>query len=133
MNEKEKKPRFKNTTIVFMVVVAIFFDVLQWLLAFIFMGWMVSIFAVLTFYLWFRLNGVKFVSPKRIGTLFGGFFIEIIPILNVLPAWTAAVTIISLDAKVKEKLPVTTGGKVLPFKPNASRENQSTDEFKKAA
>ncbi|MBI2065748.1 MAG: hypothetical protein HYT68_01625 [Candidatus Zambryskibacteria bacterium] len=102
----EKEKGLKNTTIALMVVTALFFDALQWFLAFIFMGWVVTIFAGLTFYLWFKLQGISFMKPKRLATFGGSFIIELIPILgDVLPAWTAAVVILVLDSKIKKVVP----------------------------
>lgn len=89
-----------------MISTALFFDALQasvqlvWILGQILAG-LVAIYAFLTFWLWFRLYGIKFSTPKRSAVMGGGFIIELIPILNVLPAWTLAVTIIILDIKAK--------------------------------
>lgn len=63
-----------------------------------------SIFAWLTFYTWFKIKGVNFSSPKRALAFNGGFLIELIPVLNALPAWTAAVLIIIGSMRVEEKL-----------------------------
>ena len=41
-----------------MLGTALFFDSLQWLLNFIFLGWIIMIFAGLTFFLWFRIKGI---------------------------------------------------------------------------
>lgn len=96
----------KNHTIALMISTAIFIDVLQWLFAFIFMDWLVGFYAFLTFFVWFKLYGMKFMTPKRIATMGGAFIIEIIPVLSTLPAWTGAVVILILDSKVKKILPV---------------------------
>ena len=124
-----------NRTLVFMLVVAIFFDILQWLLVFIFMGWLVGIFAGLTFYVWFKMRGQSFMKPKRFLTFGGTFIIEAIPVISSLPAWTAAITILALDSKIKKIIPKplqgVSKGKVLPFKRGVRR--QSTDEGQKAA
>lgn len=85
----------------------------------------VSIFAWLTFFLWFRLVGTKFDS-KIVATTVGTFFIELIPVLNALPAWTLSIVVIFLFFQTKEilnkvvpestnlagKVAETTGGKV---------------------
>ena len=94
----EEKKGLNNTTIALMISVAIFYDVLQWLLAFIFMGWLVSIFALLTFYVWFKMKGMSFMKPKRFAAFGGSFIVELIPIINILPAWTFAIILFGLDS-----------------------------------
>ena len=100
-----EKKGLSNTTIVLMIVVALFFDALQALLTFIFMGWAVGIFAGLTFYVWFKMHGLNFATPKRAATFGAGFIIEIIPFLSALPAWTLAIIILALDSKLKKFAP----------------------------
>ena len=103
-----------------MIVVALFFDGLQFgadLLNFIpFVGFIlawtitsgVSIFAFLTFFLWFHLAGMKFDSKIAASTV-GAFFIELIPVLNALPAWTLSIVVIFLFSKTKN-----VAGKIVP-------------------
>jgi hypothetical protein len=134
---KEKKG-LDNMTIAFMVSVALFYDFLQIPLTPIFMGWLVSIFAGLTFYVWFKMRGVSFMSPKRAGILGGGFIIELVPLLNVLPAWALAVVLLGLDSKIK-KVTTESGqvGNVTKLTPKMkdapAPKPQSTGAFKKAA
>lgn len=85
-----------------MVSTAVFFDVLQWALAFLFLDWAVTIFAYMTFGLWFYLKGLKLLTPKRIATMGGTLMIEIIPLVAALPAVTAMVVITVLDTKAKQ-------------------------------
>ena len=122
MPEQNKERGLKNHTIALMVCTALFFDVLQWLLAFVFMDWLVSIFAFLTFFVWFKLYGMKFMTPKRLATMGGAFIIEIVPILAALPAWTGAVVVLILDYKAKKILgataqPIQQKGPPLPKRP----------------
>ena len=105
MPEERNEKELKNHTIVFMVIVAIFFDMLQWLLAFVFMDWLVSIFAYLTFFVWFRTYHISFMKPKRVAIAGISFLLEIIPFVAMLPALTGAVVMIALDTKVKKVLP----------------------------
>ncbi|MBX4195791.1 hypothetical protein KW796_02460 [Candidatus Parcubacteria bacterium] len=100
------RPELGNQTIALMISVALFFDALQGMLNFLLMGWLVSPVALLTFWLWFRLHGIKFTSAKRIGIMGGGFILEMIPMINTLPAWTLAVSLVALDAKIKKKLDI---------------------------
>lgn len=98
-----------------MIAVALFFDGLQFgadLMNFIpfagfILAWVItsgiSIFAFLTFFLWFQLQGIKFNS-KIVATTVGAFFIELIPVLNALPAWTLSVVVTLLFFQSKEIL-----------------------------
>ena len=91
-----------------MVAVALFFDTLQILLGFIYLGWAVGIFAGLTFYVWFKMHGLSFMKPKRLFAFGGASILEIVPIplLASLPAWTAAVLYLTLNSKVKKAVSV---------------------------
>lgn len=95
----------ENHTIVLMVAVALFYDALQALLTIILMGWLITPIAFLTFYLWFKLHGITFMTPKRGGSMALGFLIEIFPLTSWLPAWTAVVSFIALDSKIKKIAP----------------------------
>ena len=90
-----------------MVSVALFFDALQWLLSFVFMHWLATIFAYMTFGLWFYLKGIKLMTPKRLSTIGGTFILEIIPFIAVFPAITAMVVITILDVKAKKIISAT--------------------------
>lgn len=96
--EKEKRQRISNIKWILMVAVAVVIDGLQFLLNFIpILGWffvsLISVFAWLTFFVWFKFNGISFLEGKRailkFASLFGVSIIEIFPLLNDLPAWTA--------------------------------------------
>jgi hypothetical protein len=100
----EKEKGLKSTTIGLMIGTAIFYDITQWLLAFIFMDWLVGFFAFMTFYVWFKMHGISFMKPKRFATMSMAGLIEVIPFLSAIPAWTLAVTILALDAKIKASL-----------------------------
>ncbi len=91
-----------NNTIFLMVATAIFFDVLQIALALIALDWLVGIFGFLTFFVWFKLNGISFWSPKRAAAMSSAAILEAFPFLSSLPTWTAAVAIITLDTKAKQ-------------------------------
>lgn len=109
------KKELGNMTAGAMIVVALFFDVIQFgadLMTFIpfvgfILGWVVSsgvsLFAWLTFFLWLRLSGTKF-DTKIVATTIGAFFIELIPVLNALPAWTLSIVLIILMQKSKKVL-----------------------------
>ena len=107
MPEENKEKGLKNHTIALMICVALFFDLLQWLLAFVFMDWLAGFFAFLTFYVWFKMHGMGFMRPKRLAAMGGAGLIEIVPLLSALPAWTGAVTYLALDSKIKKVLPTS--------------------------
>lgn len=103
MNES----KIKDTTAFLMIFTALCFDGGQAIL-----GWVpivgniladfLSIFAFLTFLLWFYMNGIKMMTPKRLGSMIGGGVIEMIPYLNILPAWTMVVVYLIGTTKIKE-------------------------------
>lgn len=88
-----------------MIAVAVIYDLVQialtWILGWIGIGfigsWLITIWAAMTFGLWFTLKGASIMSGKRAASLGFGTLIEAIPLLNSLPGWTVS-TIISLSA-----------------------------------
>lgn len=73
-----------------MISVAIVYDIISVVLGIIpYIGWLMSIFISMTatahFYMWTKIKGTKNFNKK----LLAGSIIEWIPILNILPAWTA--------------------------------------------
>lgn len=102
MEEEKKEKGLTNTTIGLMVTVALFLDVLQVLLNFLLMGWLVPIFFYGIFWLWFRMRGLSFFSLKRAPTLGIGAVIELIPWVDDLPMFTFTVVRIALDYKIKK-------------------------------
>lgn len=107
-------------TAIAIIVVALFFDAIQFgatifnfipyvgfILAFVITA-SVDIFAFLTFFLWFKLSGLKF-NAKIVSTLVGALFIELMPFLSALPVWTLSVVITLLiqeAASAAEKTPI---------------------------
>lgn len=98
-----------------MIMVALFFDGIQAGTIYIyfipFVGFVLgpliaggaSFFAFMTFSLWFKLSGMKFDS-KIVSTTVGTFFIELIPGLNALPAWTLSIVVIFMFFQTKKIL-----------------------------
>ncbi len=58
----------------------------------------------MTFWLWFRLNNVSFSRGVNAASMFGGKFIELIPVIDLIPAATASVFIIIAQTKVEDLL-----------------------------
>ena len=103
-----------------MIVVVLFFDMSQGLIAAIFgivglvpgIGLIIGAFGAifesilgalgfLTFYIWYKLRGVSFTEGglRKLVTFLGGAFIEIVPFLNALPALTVSVILMILIVK----------------------------------
>lgn len=93
------------TTVWFMIAVALFFDTLQALLTPVVIGYFVPIISYPTFWLWFKMKGLNFFSLKRAPVLGIGAFIELIPGLDLLPAFTFTVARIALAEKIQEVIP----------------------------
>ena len=105
MPEEKEEHGLEKHTVVLMICVAVFFDLLQWLLFFIAMDWLAGIFAGLTFFVWFRMHGISFMKPKRLLTFGGAAISELIPFWASIPAWTAAVAYLALSSKIKKVVP----------------------------
>lgn len=100
----EKK--LSSGTTYLMIGTALLYDLLQFCVGWIpfvgqILGWIVSFFAGLTFWLWFRIHDIPF-NKKRTASLATGVVIEIIPLVNMLPAWTLAVVSMIATTKIKE-------------------------------
>jgi len=96
------KPTFKIGPFVgfLMVMVALIYDGLQALIDLISVGtvgWainpLINIWSFLTFFFWFKLKGVSFISPKKLATILTPSFLEFFPLVNSLPTWTCGVII----------------------------------------
>jgi len=108
-----------------MITVAMIYDLIQialtWLLGWIGIGfigsWLMTIWATMTFGLWFTLKGASIINGKRAATMGLGTLIEAIPLINSLPGWTVS-TIISLSVTRAEDI---LAGSALPIAPLAKR------------
>jgi hypothetical protein len=101
---EENKKGLSSSTIGLMIGVALFFDTIQALLTPLIIGYFVPIISYPTFWLWFRRHGINFFAKKRAATVGVGVLFEIIPGLDVLPAFTFTVMRIALDSKFKESV-----------------------------
>jgi len=64
----------------------------------------ISFFIWLTFWVWLKFHGVAIAdSIERIALMFGGFLVELIPGLNVLPAWSLVILITVLLVQHRDK------------------------------
>ncbi len=96
--EQPKRNRIGLATIIFMPVVALFFDLLSLLIPGAgAMGWIVI-------GIWLLLLGVSPFTIKRLATAGVSALVEIIPILSVLPSVTVGVIVIIGMVKSEDKL-----------------------------
>ncbi|MCX6701867.1 MAG: hypothetical protein NTX96_01570 [Candidatus Zambryskibacteria bacterium] len=103
--ENEKSP-ISDTVAILMIFVALCLDGTQAII-----GWIpifgnvladfISIFIFLTFFLWFKMYGINMMTPKRFGSMIGGFAVEMIPFINILPIWTGVVVYLIGTTKIK--------------------------------
>lgn len=115
--EDNKNIKIDNITAVLMIGTAVLIDSIQAFLLFILIGpfvnWLISIFAWMTFFLWFMLKGVTFTkNPKKIFTLAGGSLLEVIPIVASLPIWTLTISTTIFMERAENKLKSTLGGQL---------------------
>jgi len=105
-----------RTTIILMVIVALFVDVIQAILLYFAIGAVlntfIGMFAGFTFWLWFKIHDVSFVTPKQITAMGGSFLVELFPALNALPSWAFAVIYVISTHKALEAAEKLPGGKM---------------------
>ncbi len=98
-------PKISNFEAGLMIAVALIIDIVQFLLDLILIGFIldpiISVFAYLMFWFWFKLRGVSFSNPKRAAIGGISFLLELIPGLDMLPALTVGVVMTYLSTKVK--------------------------------
>ena len=102
--QMENEPKKSNTLI---IGTALFFDFALGLIGLVPLigqasAWIFSIFPLMTFWLWFKIRGMNFMTPKRALTLPGAYIIEALPFINILPGWTAAVLILIYSERIKQ-------------------------------
>ncbi|MHB1316603.1 MAG: hypothetical protein ACYCZW_01965 [Minisyncoccota bacterium] len=117
LKTKEPKTIIPYSTSIYMLLTAGFFDALQAILTLVGIGVIASpiitVFAGLTFWFWFRTYGVSFMSWKRILALAGGGVVEMIPVVNILPFWTGYVWYIIETTKISEVASKIPGGDLI--------------------
>lgn len=104
--------RISKTTGILMLIVAVFFDLLNAGVNLIpvagqIMAELITIFAYCCLWFWFSLKGVSLVSKKRAFRFFGASIIEIIPILNVLPGITLSVFLTIAQVQLEDRTRLT--------------------------
>jgi hypothetical protein len=115
-NIQNKEPDISFGTSFLMLGTAILFDVFQFLVELIpvagqILSILITIVAWATFYLWFKIKGIKFTKTKKFAFV-GGFIIEFIPIINMLPTWTLSIIIMVSKKKIAKVVSQVPGGAV---------------------
>jgi len=85
--------------------VAALFDLLGFLGSFIYLNFIVTIFAWMTFALWFFMKGVPFLGRSAVTSL-----IEFMPVIGALPGWTAMVLYSGVRDTAKKSTGLIEGG-----------------------
>ena len=80
-----------------LLLAALMFDAITWIP---FLGTMINFFATGFFWFYFWRKGIRLSTVK---SLLPGI-IEFIPVINMLPLWTAAVVIAYMSERAEEKL-----------------------------
>ncbi len=105
MNPSSEK-HLDKTTFFLMLGTAILIDCITWIPI---LGTIINIVATLGFWFWFKINGIKF-NKNRATTLAIGSIIEIIPFLQILPAWTATIIVMYFQSKLPPIVQGALGG-----------------------
>ncbi len=125
-NIEEPQERISSSDGQLMVIVAIGLDFFQGMIGLIpiiglILSPLLSIFIFLFLWVWLKMHGVGIVdSVERIAIMFGGFLVELIPLLNILPVWTLMIFITVLLVRHSDKR------KIDEFYRNANTSPQQT-------
>lgn len=105
MDNDQKK--ISNTSAALMISVAALYDGVQALLTFFLVGflvnWLISIFAILTFFTWFKIKGVQLANFKKSAVLVIASFLELTP-LGFVPSFVVSVAIIIAITRTEDLL-----------------------------
>jgi hypothetical protein len=113
-NTEPPKERIDSTDGQLMVITAFGLDFFQGIIGAIpfagpIIAPVISLFIWFTFFIWLKLHGVSITDTiERIALMFGGFLLELVPLLNILPIWTLTILITVLlvqrsDRKKREE------------------------------
>jgi hypothetical protein len=106
-NKKPTPSKIGTGTWMVLLGIAIFFDALQIIFAVgVIIGTFISLVASGTFWLIFKMNGEKY-SKK---TMIAGSVIGLIPLVNIIPEWSATIIRLYFNAKAKNTLAKVPGG-----------------------
>lgn len=110
--------RIGPVTMFFMLACALIADCLQFLVQFIpgvgqVIGWIIAFLAGGFFFMWFYMLGVSYFSGKKsfakISAVLGMSVVELVPLVDALPALTVGVLAIILSSRAEDTATKTTG------------------------
>jgi hypothetical protein len=119
----DTESRISKSTSGLMIAVAVLFDVANGLINLVpiagqILSDFVTIVAYGTFWLWFTILGISMIDPKKALRFFGTGGIEMIPVINALPALTLGVFLTISMVKLEDKgIALPTPAKALPHAP----------------
>lgn len=93
---EENQPKISIAELILLLLAAIIFDFITWIP---FLGTAVNFFATGLFWLIFWLKGIRFSSVKS----FVPGILEFIPLLNIIPFWTAMVIVAYIMEEVEAR------------------------------
>lgn len=115
---QKQKRKIGNVTAAFMIGAAILFDALQFLVTFLHLipavgnaaavalAWFITVLATATFGVWFALVGVNYFTGKGAGKRFlivlSATVVELVPIIDAVPAITLGVVFLILQTRLEE-------------------------------
>jgi hypothetical protein len=103
--------KISNITAFFMIIVALLFDLLQFLLTIMVitapLSILVTFFALCIFGVWFAVLGVNYFSGRKVAlktlSAIGSVIVEMVPLIDGLPAITAGVAGVILGTRLENK------------------------------
>lgn len=109
-NVEPPKERISSSTGNLMVATALGLDLFQGIIAAIPLAGIlisdliINPIIIAIFWVWFISHKVHFGNNlRRLALMWGGFFLELIPILNILPIWTLTIFMTVLIVRKKDK------------------------------
>ncbi len=109
-------PRIESTSAMLMLGTALFYDGVETVLSLLLyaipvvgivleagMGLIFSGLFSLTFYIWFKIKGVRFMAWRRVLPILAAVVIELVPILDILPSRVLSIFIIIFLTRLEDK------------------------------
>lgn len=113
----KKKRRIGNIQAFMMIFIAVLADFIQMITkllhaipvvgnaAALFIGWGITLFLTIIFFSWFLVIGVNYFdkAARKIILYFGSVIIELIPLVNAIPAWTFMVVTMIMVVRLEDR------------------------------
>ncbi|MCW9054937.1 MAG: hypothetical protein OQJ98_03105 [Candidatus Pacebacteria bacterium] len=129
----EFKPRISNTLALVLVLSAIITDLIQGaltLIGFVVLGailnTLVSFFAMCFFGIVLAVNGVSFLSTRKIALAGVTIVTEVLPILNNIPSWTLSMIALVVMVRKEDQEQFNISQRSVKNKPARSNRNENT-------